>query len=167
MKHDPKLFFAADTRDGKLTIRRDFAAPRPLVWDCHTKVELLEKWFAPKPLTTKTAHFDFSEGGTWHYAMVMEDGTEYWGLTEYKTITPIEGYTTRDYFADASGTPNADLPGADWVVRFEDGGDKTTVRTKITYASADDLQKVIDMGMEEGITSTFETLDDLLATLSN
>ena len=50
--------FIANKENNTLTIRREFAAKRQLVWDCHTKSELLDRWFAPKPLTTKTKSMD-------------------------------------------------------------------------------------------------------------
>ena len=55
--------FNADKANGALTIAREFAAGRQMVWDCHTKQELLDQWFAPKGLTTQTKHMDFRESG--------------------------------------------------------------------------------------------------------
>lgn len=165
MTPDLRFDFMADMQTGILTMRREFAAPRPLVWDCHTKSDLLDQWFAPKPMSTKTKSFEFREGGHWHYAMVDPSGTEYWGLVEYLSITPIERYRTRDHFADAEGVVNADLPGATWDVTFEDRETRSLVQSVITYASARDLQTVIDMGMKEGLASTLEKLDELLETL--
>ena len=167
MKADLYFQFLADMPGHTLRIKRAFAAERALVWDCNTKSELLDRWFAPAPLTTKTQHMDFRPGGYWHYAMVTPDGTEYWGRTDFREIEPIERYTARDAFSDASGAPNTDMPIADWDVSFHDEGDQTLVRTIVTYASAEDLQKVIDMGMEAGMTATFDKLDTLLATLTD
>lgn len=165
MKSDLQFQFLADVPGHTLRIKREFAGPRDLIWDCYTKQELLEKWFAPKPLKTKTASMEFREGGHWHYAMYDDDGTEYWGWTDYVTIDPQERYTTRDAFSDATGAPNTDLPVADWVITFEDAGDRTIVRTVIDYSSPESLQTVIDMGMEEGLGATYVTLDNLIETL--
>lgn len=167
MKADPYFQFLVDVPGHRLRIRRAFAADRVMVWDCYTKPELLDRWFAPAPMTTRTKHMDFRPGGHWHYAMIDADGTEYWGRTDFRDIDPIDRYTAKDAFSDASGAPNAELPIADWEVTFEPAGNGTLVRTVVTYASAEDLQKVIDMGMEDGMTSTFERLDTLIATLSN
>lgn len=157
--------FIADKDAHSITVRREFAAGRQLVWDCHTKSELLDRWFAPKPLTTRTKHMDFREGGYWHYAMIMPDGQEYWSRIDYKTINPIDDYTARDGFSDETGEINKDMPRSDWHVTFSDAGDRTLVTTVVQYASADDLQKVIDMGMKDGIQSTMDRLDELLAEL--
>jgi uncharacterized protein YndB with AHSA1/START domain len=158
--------FIADKKNNTLTVKREFDAGRQLVWDCHTKSELLDKWFAPKPLTTKTKSMDFSEGGHWHYAMIEPTGTEYWGLMSYQKIKPIERYEGLDAFSNEKGEINPDLPRAHWNVSFEDRGTRTLVHTIATYNSLDDLEKVIQMGMQEGLTSTMERLDDLLEALN-
>lgn len=159
--------FLTDKTKNTITVRREFLANRQLVWDCYTKSELLDQWFAPKPLSTKTKSMDFREGGHWHYAMIEPNGTEYWGLTEFKTINPIDSYTSSDAFSNAEGDINNDLPRAEWLVTFTDKGENALVETVVTYASLADLETVIQMGMEQGLTATLEKLDELLATLNN
>lgn len=166
MKANLQFDFLVDKENNTITVKREFAAKRPLVWDCHTKSELLDKWFAPKPLTTKTKSMDFSEGGHWHYAMVDPSGTEYWGYTEYVNINPIDSYKTLDGFSDESGAINPDLPRANWVVTFTDKGDHTLVQTVVTYPSLEGMEQVLQMGMKEGLTSTLERLDELLQTIA-
>jgi uncharacterized protein YndB with AHSA1/START domain len=165
MKANLKFEFLANQDDHRITVRREFAARRQLVWDCHTKSDLLDQWFAPKPLMTKTKHMDFREGGYWHFAMITPEGQEYWNRTDYQKIRPIDFYTARDGFSDANGTVNADLPTATMDVTFGDIGDRTLVTTVVQYASAEALQTVIDMGMQEGLRSTLGRLDELLIKL--
>jgi uncharacterized protein YndB with AHSA1/START domain len=157
--------FVADKVNNTLTIKREFAANRQLVWDCHTKQELLDQWFAPKPLTTKTKSMDFRAGGHWIYAMVEPNGTEYWGRTDYQTVKPIDGYTALDAFCNDKGEINPDLPRAKWNVTFQDLKENTLVHTVVTYNSLNDLETVINMGMQEGMMSTMERLDELLPKL--
>ncbi|MBC6993045.1 SRPBCC domain-containing protein [Neolewinella lacunae] len=158
--------FIVDKQNNTMTIRREFAAPRQLVWDCYTKSELLNQWFAPQPLQTKTKSMEFRPGGHWHYAMVDgSSGDEYWGLTEYITIQPIDFYTSRDAFSNEAGEINAGLPRANWVISFTEKDTNTVVETVVTYSSLADLETVVNMGMEEGMTSTFTRLDELLVEL--
>lgn len=162
MKADLRFEFLV-TNDGRaLTIHREFGANRQLVWDCYTKAELLDQWFAPKPLTTKTKHMDFRPGGYWHFAMLTPDGETYWSRYDYQTITPIDGYTALDGFSDEAGEINPDMPRSKMDVAFTDQSERTLVTTVVHYASPEDLQKVIAMGMKEGLTSTLERLDELL-----
>lgn len=165
MKNNLHFDFIADKEKNTLTIRREFLAGRQLVWDCYTKSELLDRWFAPKPLTTKTKSMDFREGGHWHYAMVEPNGTEYWGYTAYLKIKLIDYYIASDAFSNAEGEINKDLPLAEWLVTFTDKGENALVETIVTYKSLSDLEAVIQMGMEQGMTATLEKLDELLLIL--
>jgi len=157
--------FLVDKKKNTITVNREFLANRQLVWDCYTKSELLNQWFAPAPLTTKTKSMDFREGGHWHYAMVEPNGTEYWGWTDYVSIQPIEFYTTLDAFSNEAGEINEELPRAKWRTTFSDKGENTLVQTVVKYDSLEQLDTVIKMGMKEGMTSTLERLDDLLVSL--
>jgi len=166
---NPEALFDFDVNrvTSTITVKREFAAKRQLVWDCHTKSELLDRWFAPKPLTARTKHMDFREGGYWHFAMVTPEGESYWSRLDYERITPIDGYEARDSFSDETGAVNSAMPQARWGVSFTESGPKQTiVSTAIRYASPDDLEKVIAMGLKDGLTSTMQRLDELLASLA-
>lgn len=165
MTADLQFDFLVDKEKGTMTIRKEFAAKRQLVWDCHTKRELLDQWFAPKPLTARTQSMDFREGGHWHYVMIDTDGAEYWGRADYQSINPIDGYTLLDGFSDASGALDPTLPRATWDVTFQDLSARTLVQTIVSYQSPDDLEKVMGMGMKEGMASALERLDELLVSL--
>lgn len=158
--------FLVDRENNTLTIRREFNARKTLVWDCYTKSELLNQWFAPSPLTTKTKSMDFREGGHWHYAMIDPTGPEYWGRMDYLTIQTHENYTSLDAFSNEAGEINTELPRAQWLVSFTDQGESAMVETIVTYHSLADLETVIQMGMKEGLTSALERLDILLSTLN-
>ena len=108
---------------------------------------------------------DFRDGGYWHYAMIAPDGQHFWNRLDYLSIDPIDRYTARDGFCDETGTVNAEMPRSDWTVTFADAAERTLVTTVVRYPSPDDLQKVIDMGMESGMASTLERLDELLVVL--
>lgn len=165
MTFDLKFDFIADKSSNSIVVRREFAGKRQLVWDCYTKKELLDRWFAPEPLTTRTKHMDFRPGGYWHYAMIDPEGQKYWSRIDYLTIDPIDSYTALDGFTDESGIVNPGMPRSNWEVAFKDSGDRTLVVTVVSYGSSEDLDKVIAMGMKEGLTSTLERLDKLLLVL--
>ena len=161
-----KTDFIVNKENNTLTVKRDFSANRQLVWDCYTKSEYLEKWFAPKPLTAKTKRMDFKEGGHWLYAMIEPNGTEHWGRTDFTEIKPIDYYKSLDGFCDEEGNLNPDMPRAKWHVTFTDLHENSNVETVVTYNSLKDLETVIAMGMRDGLISTLERLDELLTTLT-
>lgn len=166
LNHRLQFDFLANKENNTLTIVREFAAARQLVWDCYTKQELLDQWFAPKPFTVKTKSMNFKSGGHWHYAMVSPEGHEYWGYTQYFDVNPIDFYRTSDAFCDDEGKVNADLPQATWLVQFADNNKHSIVTTVVQYASLADLETVLNMGMKDGLAATLENLDDLLLTLN-
>ena len=69
-------------------------------------------------------------------------------------------------FSDESGAVNPALPRATWDVSFADMGEHSIVQSIVSYDSAEDLDKVIAMGMKDGLTSTLERLDELLLKLN-
>ena len=157
--------FLVDREKNTITVRREFAADQQLVWDCHTKSELLEKWFAPKPWKARTKSMDFQEGGHWHYAMCGPEGEEHWARMDYITIQAIENFKAWDGFCDAEGEMNAQLPRAEWHSTFEELYDKTLVETVVTYQSLADLETVIQMGIQEGLSMALDQLEVLLNEL--
>lgn len=166
MKPDLHYTFKADMQTNQITIRREFDAPKALVWDCYTKAELLDQWFAPEPFVAKTKSMTFREGGHWHFAMVGPDGSEHWVRFDYEKITPKDSYRAQDAFSDAEGGINRDLPVSTWEVTFEDKAPRTLVQIVSTYASPEALQQVVDMGMQQGLKATLAALDTLLAKLA-
>ena len=165
MASDLRFEFVVNEAGNTITVSREFKGRRQLVWDCHTKAELLDLWFAPKGLATMTKHMDFRAGGYWHYAMITPDGQKFWNRLDYKTIDPIDNYTAQDGFCDETGSVNPDMPGSQWDVTFTDVGAGTLVTTLVQYASKESLQAAVGMGLQDGMASTMERLDELLLTL--
>lgn len=163
MKYNLAYDFTTDKVNHTITIKREFAAERALVWDAFTKSELLEKWFAPKPWKAVTKSMDFREGGHWLYAMVSPEGEKHWGITNYVTIKDKAGYTAKDAFTDEEGTINPALPQAVWDTSFSSNDDRTMVTIVIKYDDLSQLEETIKMGFKEGIGMSFENLDELFA----
>lgn len=158
--------FVPDAQAGSLLVRREFAGRRAQVWDCYIRAELLDRWYAPPPLVARTKHMDFRVGGYWLFAMIEPSGTEHWSRSDYQAIQPGESFTALDAFCNAEGEVNSAMPRARMTLTFTELGAHTLVETRIEYASPEDLQTVIGMGMQQGLTATLERLDCLLAELN-
>jgi hypothetical protein len=57
------------------------------------------------------------------------------------------------------------MPRSQWTVTCTDASDRTLVTTVVQYDSPDGLQKAIEMGLESGMDSTLERLDEMLPML--
>lgn len=166
MKNALLMDFTVDKATNSITVKREFAAQLPLVWDAFTQSEILDQWWAPKPWKARTKTMDFREGGHWLYAMIGPEGEEHWGFTSYRTIQPKESFSGTDGFSDAEGNVNTELPQSKWTNIFQDNGDATLVTILITYNDLAQLEATIQMGFKEGLTMAMEGLDEVLATLS-
>lgn len=155
--------FTIDKTKNTITIKREFAANRPIVWDCYTQSELLDQWWMPTPWKSKTKSMNFSEGGKWHYAAVGPNGEEHWSITTYLRIEPQKMFLANDAFGDADGIINQQLPQSVWTMNFNDRGENTLVHGIIQFPDLDQLEQTIAMGFKEGITMAMENLDALLA----
>ena len=147
-----------------VSITKEFDVTRDLVWDAYTKPELLDQWWAPKPLTSRTTVMDFKVGGRRFYAMVTPEGVERWVVQKYTSITPKSNFKIFNAFADAD--ENLELPGSDWDLSFTDQGSTTKVHISIYNESLERLERMIEFGFREGTMAQFQNLEELLATLS-
>lgn len=155
--------------DRVLVLERVFDAPRDLVFKMFKEPEHLKHWWGPIGWELPVCHIDFRPGGTWHFCMKCFDrnqgeyyGMESWGKVIYKDIVEPEKIVYTDYFSDADGNIDETLPSSEITLEFVDLGGKTKLVNRAEYVSAEELQKVMDMGMLEGITETWNRLEEHL-----
>ncbi|MET1054409.1 MAG: SRPBCC domain-containing protein [Pedobacter sp.] len=156
--------FTVNKPEKTVYISREFDAELPLVWDAFTTKELLDQWVAPKPWTARTKYMNFEVGGRRFYAMVSPEGMERWSIQEYTSITPKTNFKMYNTFADAE--ENKELPGSAWDYNFSEQNGTTTVSITIFNESLDRMEKMIEMGFEQGFKMTIDNLDNLLASLT-
>lgn len=153
--------------DTEFIISRIFNAPRPVVWQAWSDCDHLKHWWAPAGWMLSACDLDFRVGGTWHYCMKgsMPDGTEAesWGLSVYQEIVEPERIVVLDQFADEAGNVSAEMPKMLNTVSFAEIEGGTHVTSHIEFAKAADLETVITMGMEEGVTQSWDQLAAHLA----
>ena len=156
--------FIVDKEARTVTITKEFAFERSLVWDAYTKPELLDQWWAPKPMISRTKAMDFEVGGRRFYAMVSPDGTEGWAVQKYTSITPKTNFKFFNAFADKD--ENLQLPGSDWDLNFSEQDGKTEVCISIYNESLERMERGIAMGFQQGTEAQLQNLEDLLEKLT-
>jgi uncharacterized protein YndB with AHSA1/START domain len=156
--------FKVDKSTSTVFVDKAFDAERSLVWDAFTKPEILDQWWAPKPLRSKTRYMDFRVGGRRFYAMVSPDGAEIgWQIFEYTSITRQSNFKCLSFLADKDETPH--LPGANWDLTFSEYNGITKVSISIYFESLEELKKMIEMNFQEGFTVTLNELASVLRNL--
>ena len=154
--------FSVNRDNNTIHVEREFAADLETVWDCWTKPELLDRWWAPKPYQTHTKSMDFREGGSWLYAMISPEDVTHWCRADYQSIEPRKRFSGLDAFCDENGKINNEFPRSLWtnLFRAENGG--TLVDITIQTKTLADVEKIISMGFKEGFTMALENLDQYL-----
>ncbi len=156
VQHDP------DSRT--LTIVADFAAPPERIWQVYADPRQLEQVWGPPTYPATVVDHDLRPGGRMTYFMTGPDGDKHAGYWAITTVEEPVGFTFDDGFAHLDFTPNDDLPVSQNEFRFaaHDGGTRATYVG--TYATAEALQQVLDMGAVEGVTGAINQIDDLVAS---
>ncbi len=158
--------FMVDESTNSVLITREFDAELSLVWDAFTKQEILDQWWAPKPLVSKTIAMNFEPGGRRFYAMVWPEGQEHWGVKKYTLINPKTTIKWLSSFTDKNENINTELPTSEWELNFSEQNGITKVSIVIKNKTLADIKMIIQMGFKEGFTMTLNELENLLSTLN-
>ena len=146
-----------------LTITADFAAPVERVWQVYADPRQLERVWGPPTYPATVVDHDLQPGARTTYFMTGPEGDKFAGYWEITAVDEPNGFSFRDGFADLEFNPNPALPVStnDYTFSPHDGGTRATFVS--TFASADALQQVLDMGVIEGATEAINQVDDLIA----
>ncbi|AFM17606.1 hypothetical protein Mycch_2845 [Mycolicibacterium chubuense NBB4] len=147
-----------------LTIVADFAAPVQRVWQIYADPRQLEKIWGPPEYPATVVDHDLRPGGRVTYFMTGPDGDKHAGYWEVTAVDAPRSFSFDDGFADLDFTPNPNLPVSTNVFTFAEHEDGTRATYVSTYASAEALQQVLDMGVVEGASSAINQIDALLAS---
>jgi uncharacterized protein YndB with AHSA1/START domain len=141
----------------ELVITRTVNAPARIVFEAWTKPELFKRWWIPKSfgVTLVSCEMDVRVGGG--YRLVMSHGASepmaFFG--KYIEVTPHSRLAwTNDEGGDG---------GAVTTVTFEEKGGKTLLVMHDLYPSKEAFDAA--SGEKDGMSETFDQLDELLVTL--
>lgn len=151
-----------DLANGNITVTKHFNARPDVVWQAWTKKEILDQWWAPKPWRAETKKMEFQDGGSWQYAMVGPNDERHHGKFQYNKIHSLKSFEGLDTFTDDRGFVDPDQPQANWKVDFRSAGAGTDVKITITPKTEGALEKMLEMGFEEGFKMGLANLDDYL-----
>jgi uncharacterized protein YndB with AHSA1/START domain len=146
--------------DREIAMTRVFDAPRRLVFDAHTKPELVKRWLlGPPGWTMPVCEIDLRVGGSYRYVWHGQNGSEMGMRGIYREIVPAERIVCTESFDD----PWYEGEAVGTTVFVERGG-KTTLTTTVLYASKEVRDAVLKSPMEQGVAASFDRLADLLAS---
>ncbi|MCU1478462.1 MAG: ATPase [Subtercola sp.] len=149
-----------------ITIVADFVAPLPRLWDAYIDPRQIERFWGPPTYPATFIRHDAAPGGRSFYKMTGPTGDEHHGCWEWEAIAPKQSFEVIDWFADATGAPNTDLPSTRMTFAFEatDAGSRLTSTSH--FGSLEQLEQLVGMGMLEGTKEAMAQIDTVLADLA-
>lgn len=146
-----------DREERTITMSRVFDAPRQLVWKVCTDPDLVPRWWGPRALTTIVDKMEVKVGGAWRYIHKDADGNEYAFNGVYKEVEPPERMTYTFEFEPMAGHISTET-----ITLEALPGGKTRITARTTYDTPEDLEAVLQSGMEGGAVETWDRLEELL-----
>ena len=147
--------------DRELVMTRVFDAPRRLVYDAHTKPELVRQWLlGPPGWTMPVCEMDVRVGGKYRWVWRKDsDGSQMGMGGVYREVVAPERLVTTERF-DEAWYPGESL---NTLVLVEQGG-RTTLTQTLRYESKEAREAVLKSGMESGVSASYDRLDAVLAS---
>lgn len=153
-----KTNLIAEPGQHSITMTREFAAPRELVFKALTDPALVAKWWGPKGVNVTIDKMEVRKGGIWRYVERGDDG-EYAFSGVYHDITAPERLV---YTFEFEGMPGHVLLE---TITLEERDGKTTITDLSVFQSVEDRDGMIASGMESGANDSWDALEELLKTL--
>ncbi|MCY1031010.1 SRPBCC family protein [Corallococcus sp. BB11-1] len=145
--------------DLELTMTRIFNAPRRLVFDAHTKPELLKRWLGVhRGWSMAVCEIDLRVGGAYRYVWRGPDRKDMGVSGIFREITPPERLVNTERFDDAWYTGEA----LNTLLLTEEGG-KTTLTSTMRFESKAARDEVLRSPMEGGVAFGYDMLEQLLS----
>jgi uncharacterized protein YndB with AHSA1/START domain len=156
---------SVDTNADNLTLAliADFDAPIDRVWELWSDPRKLERWWGPPGYPATFEKHDLTPGGEATYLMTSPEGDTSRGMWRVTAVDPPTSLEFTDAFADADGTPIADMPVHKVRVRLieRDGGTRMEMHSR--FESREAMERLVGMGMVEGLREAVSQMDALLA----
>jgi uncharacterized protein YndB with AHSA1/START domain len=149
----------ATPSDTEIAMTRVFDAPRRLVFDAHTKPELVRRWLGVfRGWSMEVCEIDLRVGGSFRYVWRNTDGRQMGMRGVYREIVPGHRIVSTEVFDehwyDGEAVDTAE---------FTEQGGRTTLTITVRYASKQIRDGVLQTPMERGVAAGYDTLESLLA----
>ena len=153
-----------DLETRTITIEAEFAAPVQRVWDLYADPRQLEQVWGPPTYPATFVDHHLEPGGRVNYYMTSPEGEKYYGYWDVQSVDEPKCFSFNDGFAlDETFARNTKLPESQNSYEFSDVGGSTKAVYTSVYATAEALDQVLQMGLEEGATTAINQIDEFLA----
>ncbi|MBQ1099216.1 SRPBCC domain-containing protein [Streptomyces sp. b94] len=119
-------------------------------------------WGPPTYPATVEEH-DLAPGGDVTYFMTGPEGDKHRGWWRIASVDAPTTLEFTDGFADADGTPSADMPTTTTRVTLTERDGGTRMEMRSAFDTREQMDQLAEMGMEDGLREAVGQMDGLLA----
>lgn len=150
-----------------MTVIADFAATQQRLWDAYADPRQIEQFWGPPTFPAKFTRHDMVAGGRTEYIMTGPNGEKSPGHWDFIAVDAPNSFEVEDGFSNEDGSDNTDMPSMRMTFAFEATDTGSRLTTVTHFGSAEQLEQLLGMGMEEGMTQAMGQIDAVLADLAS
>lgn len=150
-----------------MTVVADFTAPLQRLWDAYSDPRQIERFWGPPTYPARFTRHDMYPGGRSAYAMYGPDGDASRGYWEFLSVEPLKSFEVIDGFALEDGSPNSEMPSMRMTFEFTETETGSRMTTTTYFNTAEEIEQLLEMGMEEGMRAAMGQIDAVLADLAS
>lgn len=150
--------------DREVRVTRQFNAPAQLVWDAHTKPDLVKRWQGyPDGWSMPVCDMDVRIGGSYRWRWRTDESQQEFGFFgKYLEVKPPARLVFEQHYDPGSfGVPMTSEPAIITNV-FEEASGLTTLTVTMLFASREERDKAAATGMTDGMEVSYQRMDALL-----
>ena len=150
--------------DREVRVTRQFNAPRQLVWDAHTKPDLLPKWLGYDGWDMPVREMDVRVGGKYRWQWKNQEEGKQFGFFGVFTQVDAPAKLTHEQYYDPGDMGGAMPVGDPCIVSLDlnEQNGVTTLVCTMRFASKEARDDAVSTGMTEGMEFSYTRLDDTL-----
>lgn len=145
-----------------MTLVADFDAPVDRCWQLWADPRRLERWWGPPTYPATFVEHDLTPGAFVTYFMTGPEGDRshaWWRIT---SVDPPHAIELEDGFGETPGDAGG-MPLTRMRMTLEPVGAGSRMTIVSTFGSTEQMEQLLSMGMEEGITAAVNQADGVLA----
>jgi uncharacterized protein YndB with AHSA1/START domain len=152
-----------DSENLTMTVTAEYDVTADRAWQLWADPRQLERWWGPPTYPATVEEHDLQPGGRVSYYMTGPEGDKARGWWKVLSAEPPRRLEIEDGFADDTGAPNPAMPTMVMRVDISDRPGGVTVTIVTRFPSAEAMEQLLGMGMEEGMREAMGQIDAILA----
>lgn len=159
----PKPLEVTLPSDREVRVVRSFNAPRELVWDAHTKPELIQKWMlGPPGWSMPVCEIELRVGGAYRWRWRNDaDGSEFGFFGKFTEVNKPAKLAHEENYdpGDVGGTMSTEP--ALIINELTEKAGVTTMVVTMVFPSKETRDGAVSTGMTDGMEIGYARLDDM------